>query len=73
MGDTRTPARIAIVGFTVAILLKVAGFRLAGVAGVAIAASLYYVGNLVWLSLRLGASTPRATAASELNSVSIGR
>jgi putative peptidoglycan lipid II flippase len=73
MGDTRTPARIAVVGFTAAILLKLAGFQLAGVAGVAIAASLYYVGNLVWLSLRLGAITPRATAASELNSVSIGR
>lgn len=42
-GDTRTPVRIGVIGFTLAVLLKVPGFFLLGVQGVAAVASLQYL------------------------------
>ncbi len=44
-GDTRTPARVAVVSFTIALAAKVAAFALAGLWGVAVVASAYYVAN----------------------------
>ncbi|HWH34594.1 MAG TPA: lipid II flippase MurJ [Acidimicrobiales bacterium] len=43
-GDTRTPTRIGIVGFTVGILLKLAGLHALGLVGIALGTSLYYIG-----------------------------
>ena len=42
-GDTRTPTRVGIVGFTLAIALKLVAFRGYGIEGLALAASAYYV------------------------------
>lgn len=41
-GDTMTPSVVAVAGFVVAIALKIAGFRLGGAVGLAIATSLYF-------------------------------
>jgi putative peptidoglycan lipid II flippase len=41
-GDTKTPSLVAIVGFVTAVGLKVAGFRIAGPLGLAIASSVYF-------------------------------
>ncbi len=48
-GNTRTPVQVAVVGFTVAIGLKVGGFQLWGVMGIAVATSLYYLLNCLTL------------------------
>ena len=44
-GDTRTPMVIGSVAFTVAIALKLGGFYAFGISGLALAATLYYVGS----------------------------
>lgn len=46
-GDTTTPTKIGIVGFSLGICMKVGGFFLIGVPGIALAASLYYLFNTV--------------------------
>lgn len=68
-GDTRTPMRIGVVGFTVAILLKLVGFFRFGIYGLAIAASVYYMLNAMVLSVALQrhvrhASNERSPGAS---------
>lgn len=42
-GDTRTPALIGVIAYTVGVVLKIAGFLLAGISGIAIATTCYYV------------------------------
>lgn len=44
-GDTRTPTKIGVFGFTLGLGFKVAGFWLWGVLGIAAGTSLYYVIN----------------------------
>lgn len=44
-GDTVTPSRVGVAGFTVAIAVKVVAFLGYGIEGLALAASLYYLGN----------------------------
>jgi peptidoglycan biosynthesis protein MviN/MurJ (putative lipid II flippase) len=44
-GDTLTPTRIGVVGFTIGIVLKIAGFTHFGLIGLAMATSVYYVLN----------------------------
>lgn len=44
-GDTVTPTRIGVFGFTLAIVLKVVGFLTFGIAGLVVAASAYYLLN----------------------------
>jgi putative peptidoglycan lipid II flippase len=44
-GDTRTPMVIGSVAFTAAIALKLGGFYAFGISGLAVAATLYYVGS----------------------------
>lgn len=63
-GDTRTPTRIGVVGFTVAIGLKLIAFWYFGIAGLAVAASLYYLGNTVALLLTLRRDLRRAASVS---------
>lgn len=50
LGDTVTPTRIGIFGFTVGIAAKVFGFFTAGVFGIALGTSLYYMLNAILLS-----------------------
>lgn len=50
LGDARTPVAISIVAFLVGVLLKSLGFVLGGLPALAIASSLYYVGNLLAVS-----------------------
>ena len=52
-GDTRTPTRVGIVGFTLAIGLKLFAFRHYGIEGLAVAASAYYLLNAAALLLCL--------------------
>ncbi len=46
-GDTKTPTRVGVVGFTIGILLKIVGFWGFGVVGVALASGIYSTGNSV--------------------------
>lgn len=43
IGDTRTPTRIGVVGFTVGIVLKATGLMTLGLVGIALGTSMYYV------------------------------
>jgi putative peptidoglycan lipid II flippase len=42
-GDTRTPTRIGVIGFTVGISLKATGLLTLGLVGIALGTSVYYV------------------------------
>jgi putative peptidoglycan lipid II flippase len=48
-GDTTTPTIVGVVGFTVGIVLKVAGFFQFGLVGIAAGTTLYYLLNMVVL------------------------
>jgi putative peptidoglycan lipid II flippase len=65
-GDTRTPMRIGVIGFTIAIVLKVLAFRAFGIMGLALAASLYYLGNMMALLLALRRDLRRAAVVNHL-------
>ena len=52
-GNTKTPTKIGIFGFTVGLGLKVAGFLYWGVLGIAAGTSLYYLLNAFLLKLAL--------------------
>ena len=65
-GDTRTPTRIGVIGFTLAIGLKLLAFWYFGLLGLAVAASLYYLGNTVALLLTLRRDLRRATAPEDM-------
>ncbi|MEZ5290849.1 MAG: lipid II flippase MurJ [Vicinamibacterales bacterium] len=45
MGETATPTRVGVAGFTAAIPLKLLAYRWFGIEGLAVAASIYYVGT----------------------------
>lgn len=49
MGDTRMPARIGLAGFAVGVVAKSLGFLAAGLEGLVLATSLYYLLNLAAL------------------------
>lgn len=53
MGDSLTPVRIGLAGFLLSIPLRSLGFVLAGLPGLALATSLYYLGNLIVLCVVL--------------------
>ncbi len=50
-GDTTTPTKVGIIGFTIGLLLKIAAYLHFGLLGIAIGASLYYFLNaaVLWL------------------------
>jgi putative peptidoglycan lipid II flippase len=58
-GDTRTPTMVGIIGFTVAIVLKLYAFRRYGIDGLAVAASAYYLLNAAALLVCLRQRTRR--------------
>jgi peptidoglycan biosynthesis protein MviN/MurJ (putative lipid II flippase) len=47
ISDTDTPTKIGVIGFTLGIPLKVAGFHYYGVVGIAIATGLFATGNAI--------------------------
>jgi putative peptidoglycan lipid II flippase len=47
LGDTRTPTTVGVIGFTVAIPLKIACYWSGGIVGLAVATSIYTAGNAV--------------------------
>ena len=60
-GDTETPTRVGVIGFTVGVVLKVLGYYVLGVWGIAAGASLHYLlmaGLLLHASRRLPPLTP---------------
>ncbi len=63
-GDTETPTRIGVISFTAGIALKLLGFRVWGVAGIAAGASLHYLlmGSLL---VRAGRRTPAVAASAD--------
>ena len=65
-GDTRTPTRVGIVGFTLAIGLKLFAFRRYGIEGLALAASAYYVLNATALLILLRCRTRRVPGSMPL-------
>jgi Uncharacterized membrane protein, putative virulence factor len=58
-GDTRTPTQVGIIGFTLAIGLKLFAFRHYGIEGLALAASAYYLLNAAVLLACLRRRTRR--------------
>ena len=68
-GDTRTPVRIGVIGFTIAIVLKILAFRAFGLPGLAMAASAYYLGNTLALLLTLRRDLRKATVSSGLGAL----
>jgi putative peptidoglycan lipid II flippase len=52
-GDVQTPTKVGVVGFSVGTGLKLLGFQLAGLPGIALATSFYYLGNAAALYLLL--------------------
>ena len=65
-GDTRTPTRVGIVGFTLAIGLKLFAFRRYGIEGLALAASAYYMLNATALLILLRCRTRRVPGSMPL-------
>lgn len=45
-GNTRTPVKVGIIGFVIGIILKSIGFIFLGLPGLALATSIYYIGNM---------------------------
>lgn len=64
LGDTRTPTAVGVVGFTVAIPVKIVFYWWWGVVGLAVATSLYTAGNAVAHQILLRRGIGRRAAAS---------
>ena len=62
LGDTKTPTKLSVLGYTIGVALKVGGFYWGGLMGLAAGTSLYYLlnGAMLWvfLELRLRELTP---------------
>lgn len=52
-GNTRTPTKIGIFGFTIGLVMKVVGFWYCGIFGIAVGTSLYYLLNVFLLKFAL--------------------
>ena len=64
-GDTRSPTKIGVIGFTVGVFLKAAGFYLWGIIGIAIGTTLYYLLNAFWLRQALSGELHRLIGTTE--------
>ena len=53
LGDTRTPVKLSMIAFVIGIGLKSIGFITLGLPGLALGTSVYYLGNLITVSLFL--------------------
>ena len=53
IGDTRSPTRIGMIGFSVGIVLKISGFLFAGIQGIALGTSAYSILNVFLLRRKL--------------------
>ena len=53
LGDSRTPVKIGLIGFLVGIVLKAIGFYLLDLTGLALAISIYYLGNFIVMNIIL--------------------
>jgi putative peptidoglycan lipid II flippase len=63
--DVRTPTKIGMLGFTVGILMKIAGFVFGGLIGLAIGTSIYFMLNAVWLTIALRRTLSTKSRAME--------
>ena len=61
-GDTSTPTRVGIAGFTLGLVFKVVGFRHAGVVGLAMGTSAYSLLNAAVMAILLLRAGPRGAA-----------
>jgi peptidoglycan biosynthesis protein MviN/MurJ (putative lipid II flippase) len=48
-GNTQTPTRIGVIGFTIGLFFKGIGFYIAGVTGIAVGTSLYLLMNAFFM------------------------
>ncbi|MGN6665857.1 MAG: lipid II flippase MurJ, partial [Trinickia sp.] len=68
MSDTKTPTKVGVIGFTIGIGLKIGGFMLMGVWGIAVGTGVYMLFNSIvmyWiLRKRLRASSAACMVAS---------
>lgn len=67
-GDTRTPTRVGVAGYTLGVILKVIGFRFLGVIGIALGTSIYLLLNAgvmqILLSRHLRAAVTQPSQAA---------
>jgi putative peptidoglycan lipid II flippase len=66
MGDTRTPTQLGIVTYTVYLPIKVAAFLMGGVLGLAVAASAFFIVNMLGQWYFLNRAMRRQSAARSL-------
>lgn len=66
MGDTRTPTQLGILTYTVYLPIKIAAFLLAGVLGLALAASAFFLVNMMGQWYFLNRAMSRQAAARTL-------
>lgn len=68
LGDTRTPTKLSVVGYTLGVAMKVGGFYWGGLMGLAVGTSLYYLVNGVMLAVWLEARLKELSAVAPLSS-----
>lgn len=49
MGNTTTPTKVGVIGYTLGIFLKISGFAVLGITGLALGTSIYYLANALTL------------------------
>lgn len=59
LGDTRTPTKMGVVTFTCFIAIRILAFREFGLAGVSVAATVYYLVNVVLMALLFPAAVEK--------------
>lgn len=59
-GNTTTPTRIGVFGFTIGLVLKIGGFFWLGIMGIALGSTIYYMLNAILLNFYLQRSARRS-------------
>jgi putative peptidoglycan lipid II flippase len=61
-GNTRTPTKIGVIGFSMGLIMKIGGFWVGGILGIAIGTSIYYLLNVFLLKFFLNRNLGRRTS-----------